>query len=109
MRRVPRTAFKPGQSGNPGGAPRGKRISTWMAEFGEMSEAQIEKLDRAKLPQNALIALARIKAAKAEAGTRDADCIMDRTEGKVAQPMELGGPEGGPLRFTLSLGDGAAE
>ena len=56
--------FPPGVSGNPGGVPKGKRIATWLAEFGEMSESQwpVENSDRYKaLPANAQIALARLR------------------------------------------------
>lgn len=89
--------FKPGVSGNPGGVPKGKRISTWMAELGEMSEAELRKIAR-KLPVNGKIALARMRAAMnpgSKQGNGATEMILDRTEGKVAQKLE--GGDGGPL------------
>lgn len=54
--------FKPG---NPGGsAPRGKRISTWMAEYGEVPRTQWPTGNKlARLPTNARIALVRLRKA----------------------------------------------
>lgn len=53
--------FKPG---NPGGsAPRGKRITTWMAEFGEIPASKWPAKDSPafkRLPGNAQIALRRL-------------------------------------------------
>ncbi len=74
--------FKPG---NPGGsAPRGKRISTWMAEFGEMPPSKWPSKDRLKkMPANASIAMARIRKAATKDGLRDTELVLDRTEGAV--------------------------
>jgi hypothetical protein len=88
--------WKPGQSGNPGGAPKGKRISTWMLELGEMTEYQLKKLG--PLPMNGRIALARIRAAaneRSKFGNGATDTILERTEGKVAQALT--GQNGEPL------------
>ena len=56
--------FVPGVSGNPGGQPKGKRIDTWIAEFGQMDPAEWPA-DNSKavkdLPANARIALARLR------------------------------------------------
>ncbi len=56
--------FAPGVSGNPGGQPKGKRIDTWIAEFGQMDPAEWPA-DNSKavkdLPANARIALARLR------------------------------------------------
>jgi hypothetical protein len=55
-----------GASLNPGGAPKGKRIGTWMAEFGE-AEASSWPVpgdeDFEELPGNAQIALRRLRSA----------------------------------------------
>lgn len=86
-RKAPRSAYKPGQSGNPGGIPAGKRISTWMLELGAMSVAELTKI-KPTLPVNGLIALARIKSSLGLGGERSTEIILDRTEGKVVQPIE---------------------
>ncbi len=53
--------FKPG---NPGGSsPRGKRISTWMAEFGEMPPEKWPSPKKKSLPANARIAIVRLRKA----------------------------------------------
>lgn len=81
--------FKPGQSGNPGGVPKGKRISTWMRELGEMDKLPAPE----KLTINGRIALARIKQAmKENFGTADANLIIERTEGKMPQRIEVNTP-----------------
>lgn len=93
--------WQPGQSGNPGGVPKGKRISTWMAEFGEMSEAQLRKIKKSTLPMNGKIALGRLRAAASLRKDANAatETILERTEGKVTQP--LGDPGGGPLTVQI--------
>ena len=60
--------WKPGVSANPGGAPKGKRVSTWMAEFGEMDPCQWPDESSDRLPANARIALARLRRAMVEDG-----------------------------------------
>ncbi|MDE2107008.1 MAG: hypothetical protein KGL39_57910 [Patescibacteria group bacterium] len=81
--------FQKGVAANPGGVPKGKRISTYMAEYGEMDPADWpdEKDASKKLSANARIALARLRRAAREEGIRDAELILDRTEGAVA-PQE---------------------
>lgn len=62
-----------------------------MLELGQLSEDELAKLEKDRsLPLNAKIAISRIRAAMA--GGRDAngaaDIVLDRTEGKVPQPIE---------------------
>lgn len=62
----PLTRFQPGTLGNPGGAPKGKRIATWMAEYGELESSlwPVEGSEEyQKLPGNAVIALVRLREA----------------------------------------------
>lgn len=82
---------KGGPSPNPGGAPKGKRISTWMAELGQEDPADWERLVKnAGNPGNGLIALARLKRAMAEeGGEQSANIVLDRTEGSVKQVHEI--------------------
>ena len=68
-----------------GSAPKGKRISTWMAEFGDMPPSKWPKPD--KLPANGRIAMARVLKAMTQDGIKDTELILDRTEGAViAEP-----------------------
>ena len=76
----PSKPFPKGVSGNPGGAPKGKRISTWMLELGQLAELP----DPDTLPINGRIALARIEAAMLDHGERSTEIILDRTEGKLS-------------------------
>lgn len=77
--------FKPG---NPGGSsPKGKRISTWMVELGQLDVLP----DPDKLPVNGKIALARIKKAMTPNGEYSTETILDRTEGKMSQTFKLEG------------------
>jgi hypothetical protein len=78
------TQFKPGDRGNPGGCPKGKRISTWMAELGDMNPALWP--NPSKLPANGLIAMERLKAAMTDEGCRDTQLIADITESKPQPP-----------------------
>lgn len=96
-RRAPKTAFKPGQSGNPSGRPKSTLSKTLALALGKRAkdfegsneEAIVEKVvELAKAGDRAMI-----------------EFIWDRLEGKVAQPMELGGNDGTPIKFTLALGD----
>ena len=66
----------------------GRRLSSWLIEFGGLSDSEIaaRRKDK-KLPAFAHIAMARIEAAREKNGTRDAEFIADRTEGKVIQPI----------------------
>jgi hypothetical protein len=94
--------WKPGVSPNPGGAPKGKRVSTWMLELGNMSEADLEAYlvkefgsdNERNLPMNARLALRCIRDGMAE-GAKNAngalDTYQDRTEGKVAQVHKMAG------------------
>ncbi len=77
--------------GNPGGsAPKGKRISTYMAQYGDLPPSKwptAKQLE--KLPANASIALARLKKARRYDGIRDTELILDRTEGAVVPEPSL--------------------
>lgn len=86
-KRLPnRTSFRPGVCPNPGGQPKGRRISTWLLELGSMTPAQLAKA-APSLPANGQIAVALITAAMGKGGERATEIILDRTEGKVVQPV----------------------
>lgn len=82
-----------GVSANPGGAPKGKRITSWLAEFGEMpSEDWPQPGTPAyrRLPGNATIALAQLRRAQDQAdGLPAAAWAADRVEGGVDRTVHL--------------------
>jgi hypothetical protein len=91
MRKAPPTAWKPGQSGNPGGRMKGV--------------AEVEALAR-EYSRPALITLAKIMedekaphAARVSAATH----LLDRGLGKPKQPTELTGADGTPLFPVLAV------
>lgn len=64
-----RPPWPKGVSANPGGVPAGKRVSTWMAEYGDKPVSEWPQKDTPeydKLPANAQIALARLRCARKE-------------------------------------------
>ena len=84
------TRFKKGDINNPKGAPTGKRISTWMRELGEKSPDELDRIEKRKgTPNNALIAIARIRKAKGSNGERSTEIILDRTEGSLAKNIDV--------------------
>ncbi len=86
------TLWKPGVSANPGGAPKGKRVSTWLAEFGNMTDEDLAWWEShpAKLTQNAQIALAQLRRAKDQLdGLPAAMWAADRVEGGVDRTVHL--------------------
>lgn len=77
--------FKPGNAG--GSAPRGKRITTWMAEFGEQPPAKWPKKNSdafERLPGNAQIALRRLWGANKDdaLGLKNAQYVEPRGIGE---------------------------
>lgn len=74
--------FKPGESGNPGGRPKGKSLTAVLRELLN----QIPQGDNKELKEAVVKALIK----KALTGdTRALDIIFDRTDGKVSLPLEV--------------------
>jgi hypothetical protein len=90
-RRAPSTAFKPGQSGNPGGRPKGLRDVVELARL--HTPAAIESLVRVmnsdKSPPAAVVAASV--------------ALLDRGWGRPMQSNEHSGKDGAPLIPTLSV------
>lgn len=84
------TQFKKGQSGNPKGRPpAGLSIREWLNTMQDWSVAEIQKLIRDPKATVAQKSAARIWIAAASKGGTDFDRIMDRTEGKAKQVVDL--------------------
>ena len=86
--------FEPGVSGNPGGMAKGKKVSTWMTEFGEMGEENwlIEGTEEYKsLPGNARIALARLRCAveRDKLGLANAQYVEPRQANSTILPIPV--------------------
>lgn len=97
-RKAPRTAFKPGQSGNPGGRPQNfHSVVYWMRRILEEGD-EIPKKEQTRAYD---VALAWIK--KANNGDMQAiKEINDRTEGKAPQSVTLKGDVEEPLHVRYS-------
>lgn len=85
------TLWPKGISQNPGGAPKGKRITTWLAEFGEMTRAEWPTAEQLqKMPANASIAIAQLlRAQDPTDGLPAAAWAADRVEGGVDRTVHL--------------------
>ena len=87
------TLWPKGVSQNPGGAPRGKRITTWLAEFGEIPSKLWPVKDSPEwdaLPGNAQIALSQLRRGMdQEDGLPAAMWAADRVEGGVDRTVHL--------------------
>lgn len=109
------TRWKPGQSGNPAGHPKGyypisaaeADLLSWPLEevvkplLAEGLEAKIPAVYRRRLKAAHLVAIGRLRAAADEenrSGVASAEHLADRTEGKVVNPTALFGVDGGPLK-----------
>ena len=89
-------AWKPGQSGNPAGPPKMK-VQFWryVQQYSEMTDAQIDQIDRSKLSQSKIAALVFVKLMAAgnwhqvkEALDRDEGPIVAKIQAQVERPTE---------------------
>ena len=83
--------FKPGESGNPKGAPI-RRINLWptFCKFMASTDAELAKLDRSELTQaeqTALKLVENAKGGKYSGSERLARYVIDRDEGKAVKHM----------------------
>lgn len=97
-RKAPPTAWKKGQSGNPGGRPKNQQsISHWLHEFGNLTPRELADLCahyatelkkvKGNMPMFAHIAIRALMAQVNEPSPGLFSLILDRTEGKVADKL----------------------
>ncbi|GAB4042622.1 DUF5681 domain-containing protein [Spirosoma litoris] len=112
------TQFPPGHSGNPNGRPKG-HITTFLQEFGNSDELvfTITKTSNgtksestARLSTNGTQTINQAIAARllqmALAGDIKAiKEILNRTEGRVPQPLNIGGQSANPMRVVTYMPD----
>ena len=109
--------WKKGQSGNPGGAPKG--ILTYIREQTRDGKDLInfmlivargkipEGLRNAKPKKATIMVGGKRQTAEVEADFKDRQdavkWLMDRGYGKAVQPVEASGPGGGPMQFEAEI------
>lgn len=85
--------FKPGQSGNPSGCPnRRTNLWVWFCKYMNFSDAELAKLERAKLTQaqqTALKLVENAKKGKYSGSERLARHVFDREEGKAVEHLVI--------------------
>ena len=85
--------FKPGQSGNPKGPPKHRiHLWVWFCKYMELTNAQLEKLDREKLTQAQQSALKLVENArdgKHSGSERLALSVFDREEGRAVEHLVI--------------------
>lgn len=85
--------FKPGQSGNPKGRPKGSSITPRLKRIVEENDGEIA---------DALVKSAIKNALKGD--FRFWNAIMERVEGKVADRIQHSGDDGGPIQINVIRG-----
>jgi len=89
--------FKPGQSGNPNGPPKGRtHLWTYYTRYMAMTDAELAKLDRKKLTAAQQTALNLVRNAQAGEGCgaeKMARYCIDREEGKAVEHLIIGGED----------------
>jgi hypothetical protein len=86
-RPAPKTAFKPGQSGNPGGRPPKTE-----------EQRTLETMCRERTPEALATVLTIMGAGENERNRLSAaQFVIERGWGKASQPLEHSGPDGGPI------------
>ena len=111
-RKAPKTAWKPGQSGNPAGRPAdGESWAGIIAEMAAMTADEIagevgksNELGRSYLQLPKAVKMKRLIVARVmaaimfEPSTGLVNALMERTDGKVAQAVALTGENGGAVK-----------
>ncbi len=90
--------FKPGQSGNPGGRPKSKLVTQAYQEL-------LEEVDRKSGKTFAQIIAEKVIREALNNNLAAVKEITDRTEGKAAQAVVVGGAGGGPPTMRVIIWD----
>ncbi len=93
-----RHGFKPGQSGNPGGRPKSKLVTQAYQEL-------LEEVDRKSGKTFAQIIAEKVIREALNNNLAAVKEITDRTEGKAAQAVVVGGAGGGPPTMRVIIWD----
>ena len=83
----PSTRFQPGKSGNPGGRPRGKSLTSKIRELLDLAEMEGVTVPSGKVVGD-VIAAVIVKAA-AGGSLPFVQIVLDRTEGKVPDSLKF--------------------
>jgi hypothetical protein len=111
-RKPPKSAWKPGQSGNPKGAPkRGESWAETIKKIGELDGPEIASLwdtqhkEFAKLPEGItmkqLVVMTVYAALLREPSPGNWRELMERADGKVKDQVELSGDEEKPITIRI--------
>ena len=112
-RTVPKSAWPKGVSGNPGGRPKNEQsISYWLKDFGQQTPAQLAELCanyaselkkvKGDMPMFAHIAIRALMGQINEPTPGLFSVILERTEGKVKDQVELTGDAAAPIRIEIA-------
>ncbi len=86
--------FKEGQTGNPQGRPRGKSVSTILKE---LLDGEIKNTEGITKTRSEVIALKLFEKAIKNGDLKAITEILDRTEGKAPQTLNVNTPNKNPL------------
>ena len=86
--------WESGQSGNPKGAPKHRvNLWVWFCKYSNMTDKQLEKIDKSKLTQaqqSALKLVQDMKDGKYSGSAKLARYVIDREEGKAVEHIMFG-------------------
>jgi hypothetical protein len=104
------TQFQPGQIANPDGRPKnaGLSVREWYNALATCTRAEWEAIAKDRNATGARKAAARRWIDTDDAKHRQLagsalDAICEQTAGKPVQPIELSGPDGGPIQSQVSF------
>jgi hypothetical protein len=99
--------FQPGQSGNPGGRPRGQSLTSRIREALELEEIAGKKLPRGKRVADLVVEALLKEALKGKFAHLQE--VIQRTDGKVPDKVEHGGVNGAAIEINTSVRQAASE
>jgi hypothetical protein len=101
--RLAKYQFAPGQSGNPGGRPKGRSVTSRLRELLEQGEINGKPLRNG---QQVADLVTRVIIQKVLSGDPQfVKILLDRTEGKPTERKEISGEDGGPIKIKVVYSD----